>query len=275
MNPHASPPTSPWAAVQTIWHHRHLVLQLSLREISQRYRASVLGVLWSLLTPLFMLAVYTLVFSGIFKARWGGQTDTEGLFAVVLFVGTSLHGWMAEITTRTPGLIAEHTSYVKKVMFPLEVLPVVPLLAGLFQCLLNLGVLLAALWLLGVELSWHVLQLPLVLAPFMLLLLGLAWLLAAAGVFLRDLSSITTLATAGLMFLAPDFYPMEAAPESLQIWLKLNPLTLVIEQTRRCLIWAQPPQWGSLLLYALIAAVVAWLGFVFFQKTRKGFADVL
>lgn len=275
MNPHASPPTPPWAAVQTIWRHRQLVLQLSAREIRQRYRASMLGVLWSLLTPLFMLAIYTLVFSGIFKARWAGQADTHGLFAVVLFVGTSLHGWMAEITTRTPGLIAEHTSYVKKVMFPLEVLPLVPLLAGLFQCLLNLGVLLAALCLLGSELSWHVLQLPLVLVPFGLLLLGLAWLLAAAGVFLRDLSSITTLATAGLMFLAPVFYPMEAAPQSLQIWLRLNPLTFVIEQTRRCLIWAQAPQWDGLLLYGVIAALVAWIGFVFFQKTRKGFADVL
>jgi lipopolysaccharide transport system permease protein len=275
MNPHASPPTSPSAAVQTMWRHRHLLLQLSWREIRQRYRASALGVLWSLLTPLFMLGVYTLVFSGIFNARWGGVADTQGLFAVVLFVGISLHGLMAEITTRAPGLIAEHTSYVKKVMFPLEVLPAVPLLAGLFQCFLNLCVLVAVLLLLGGGLSWHVLQLPLVLAPFVLLLLGLAWLLSAMGVFLRDLSSITTLASAGLMFLAPVFYPMEAAPAYLQPWLQLNPLTFVIEQARRCLIWAQPLQWAGLAAYTAISALVAWLGFYFFQKTRKGFADVL
>lgn len=275
MNPHASPPTSPWAGVQLIWRYRHLLLQLSWREIRQRYRASALGVLWSLLTPLFMLAVYTLVFSGIFNARWGGRAESHGLFAVVLFVGISLHGLMAEITTRAPGLIAEHTSYVKKVMFPLEVLPIVPLLAGLFQCLLNLCVLMAAVLLLGGGLSWHVLLLPFVLAPFVLLLLGLAWLLAAMGVFLRDLSSIMALASAGLMFLAPVFYPMEAAPASLQPWLQLNPLTFVIEQARRCLIWAQPLQWDGLVVYTAIAGLIAWLGFFVFQKTRKGFADVL
>lgn len=275
MNPHALPPTSPWAAVQLIWRHRHLLFQLSWREIRQRYRASALGVLWSLLTPLFMLAVYTLVFSGIFNARWGGQAESHGMFAVVLFVGISLHGLMAEVTTRAPGLIAEHTSYVKKVMFPLEVLPVVPLLAGLFQCLLNLCVLVAAVLLLGGGLSWHMLLLPFVLAPFVLLLLGLAWLLAAMGVFLRDLSSIMALASAGLMFLAPVFYPMEAAPTYLQPWLQLNPLTFVIEQARRCLIWAQPLQWEGLAAYTAIAALIAWLGFCFFQKTRKGFADVL
>lgn len=275
MNPHAAPPTSLWSAAQLIWHHRDLLLQLTWRDIRQRYRGSSLGLLWSLLTPLLMLGIYTLVFSSIFKSRWNGPEDSKGLFAILLFVGTSVHGLLAEVCNRSPNTIAEHTSYVKKVMFPLALLPLVTLLSALFQCLLNLGILLPAiLWVQGF-LTWHVLQLPLVLAPYVLLLLGLTWLLSALGVFLRDLASITALLTTGLMFLSPVFYPAQAAPERLRPWLALNPLTFIIEQTRGCLIWAQPLDLRGLAIYSVCAAGVAWLGFFWFQKTRRGFADVL
>ena len=151
----------------------------------------------------------------------------------------------------------------------------VSLLAALFQCVLNLGiVLLAVAWLHG-QLSWHVLQLPLVLAPFVLLLLGFAWFISALGVFVRDLLPLTVLVTTGLMFLSPVFYPADAVPERFRFWMQLNPLTFIIEQARGSLIWAQPLEVRGLLIYTFWAGMVAWLGFVWFQKTRKGFADVL
>lgn len=275
MNPHTKPPTSPLAATSLIWQQRNLLLQLTWRAIRQRYQASVLGVLWSLLSPLLMLTIYTLVFSKVFKIRWAGADDSTGMFAVILFVGTSLHGLLADVANRAPGLIAEHASYVKKVIFPLELLPVATLLAALFQCVLNLSiVLLAVAWTNG-QLSWHVLQLPLVLAPFVLLLLGFAWFICALGVFMRDLLPVTALVTTGLMFLSPVFYPADAVPERLRFWMQLNPLTFVIEQARGSLIWAQPLDVQGLLIYTLSACMVAWLGFFWFQKTRKGFADVL
>lgn len=275
MNPHTKPPTSPLAAASLIWQQRNLLLQLSWRAIRQRYQASVLGVLWSLLSPLLMLTIYTLVFSKVFKIRWAGADDSTEMFAVILFVGTSLHGLLADVANRAPGLIAEHAGYVKKVIFPLELLPVVTLLAALFQCVLNLSiVLLAVAWTNG-QLSWHVLQLPLVLAPFVLLLLGFAWFISALGVFMRDLLPITALVTTGLMFLSPVFYPADAVPERLRFWMQFNPLTFVVEQARGSLIWAQPLDVQGLLIYTLSACMVAWLGFFWFQKTRKGFADVL
>lgn len=275
MNPHTKLPTSPLAATNLIWQQRNLLFQLTWRAVRQRYPASVLGVLWSLVSPLLMLTIYTLVFSKVFKFRWGGADDSTGMFAVILFVGTSLHGLLADVANRAPGLIAEHASYVKKVVFPVELLPVVTLLSALFQCVLNLSiVLLAVAWTNG-RLSWHVLQLPLVLAPFVLLLLGFAWFISALGVFVRDLLPVTALVTTGLLFLSPVFYPADAVPERLRFWMQLNPLTFVIEQARGSLIWAQPLNVQGLLIYTLSACLVAWLGFFWFQKTRKGFADVL
>lgn len=275
MNPHTKPPTSPLAATKLIWQYRNLLFQLTWRAIRQRYHASVLGVLWSLLSPLLMLTIYTLVFSKVFKTHWGSANDSTGMFAVILFVGTSLHGLLADVANRAPCLIAEHASYVKKVVFPVELLPVVTLLSALFQCVLNLSiVLLTVAWTNG-RLSWHVLQLPLVLAPFILLLLGFAWFISALGVFMRDLLPVTALVTTGLMFLSPVFYPTNAVPEQLRFWMQFNPLTFVIEQARGSMIWAQPLNVQGLLIYTLSAFLVAWLGFFWFQKTRKGFADVL
>ena len=275
MNPHTKPPTSLLAATRLIWQQRDLLYQLTWRSIRQRYQASALGVLWSLLSPLLMLTIYTLVFAHVFKLRWEGADNSTGMFAVILFVGTSLHGLLADVVNRAPSLIAEHASYVKKVVFPLELLPVVAVLTALFQCLLNLGIVLIALaWTTG-QLSWHVLQLPLILIPFTILLLGLAWFVSALGVFMRDLLHLTGLVTTGMMFLSPVFYSSDAVPERLRFWMQFNPLTFVIEQARASLIWAQPLHMQGLLIYTLSACLIAWLGFFWFQKTRKGFADVL
>lgn len=276
MNAYTSPPASLLAMLTSLWHHRQLIVRLTHREILGRYRGSIMGVLWSLLTPLCMLLIYTFVFSVVFKARWGeGLEQGRGQFAIILFAGLIVHGVFAEVLNRAPQLIVANVNYVKKVVFPLEVLPVVQLLAAGFHALVSVAVLLLAQIFLGPPIPWTALFLPLVALPLLLLTLGLAWFLTSIGVFLRDVSQAIGLLTSVLLFTAPVFFPLHVLPERLQPWLQLNPLTFIIEQTRAVLIWGQWPNFTGLAIYSLCALLTALLGFQWFQKTRKGFADVL
>lgn len=258
----------------SLWRNRGLIKALAKREILGRYRGSFLGLLWSFFNPLFMLAVFTFVFSVIFQARWGsGGSKTE--FALVLFAGLLVFNLFAECINRAPGLILSNTNYVKKVVFPLETLPFVGLLSALFHTLISLGV-----WLIAYTLFFGiphltVFYLPLVLLPFCLFLMGLSWALASLGVFLRDVSQFIGLLTTALMFLSPIFYPATALPEEYRQILYLNPLTTVVEQARDVLFWGKTPDLFMLGIYCVVTLGIASLGFAWFQKTRKGFADVL
>lgn len=278
MNPHRSLPTSMSALVAGLWRNRQLIRQMTWREVLGRYRGSLLGLAWSFFNPVLMLIVYTFVFSGIFKARWDGPDGAQAShtqFALVLFVGLIVHGLFAESLNRAPGLVLGNANYVKKVVFPLEILPVVTIGAALFHSLVSIGVLLAAFALLNGFLHWTVVLAPLVLAPLVVMALGCAWFLASLGVFVRDVGQTIGIVTTVMMFMAPVFYPMSALPEAFRRWMLVNPLTLVIEQAREVLIWGRTPDWQGLLLYWAAAIGMAWMGFVWFQKTRKGFADVL
>lgn len=276
MNPHQSPPISPASLLASLWRNRALIMQMTKREVLGRYRGSVMGLLWSLLNPVFMLAVYTLVFSVVFQARWAtGGEETKTQFAVVLFVGMIVHGLFAEVLNRAPGLIVSNVNYVKKVVFPLEVLPVVAMGASLFHSAMSIGVLLAAFAFFNGFLYWTVLFVPLVLLPLVMFTLGVAWILASLGVFLRDVGQTMGMLTTALLFLSPVFYPVSALPEQLQGWVKLNPLTPIIEEGRKTLVFGQSPDWPSLIGYLAAGSLVAWVGYWWFQKTRKGFADVV
>ncbi len=235
-----------------------------------------MGMAWSLLNPVFMLTVYTFVFSVVFKARWGTEGDeSRTQFAVVLFVGMIVHGLLAEVLNRAPGLILSNVNYVKKVVFPLEILPVISMGAALFHSVISLGVLLAAFLLFNGYLHWTAIFIPVILAPLVILTLGLAWILASLGVFLRDVGQTIGIITMVMMFLAPVFYPVTAIPEEIRPWIMANPLTFIIEQAREVLIWGRLPDWSGLGLYTSLAIATAWAGYAWFQKTRKGFADVL
>ena len=276
MNPHAAPLTSPRALVVSLWRHRSLIAQMARREVVGRYKGSVIGLLWSFLNPIFMLAMYTFVFSVVFKARWGaGSGDSRSEFAIVLFVGMIVHSLFAEVLNRAPGLILGNVTYVKKIVFPLEVLPVVSMCAALFHGLVSLLVLLVAFALINGYVPWTAILVVPLLLPLMLLTLGLAWALASLGVFLRDVGQTIGLVLIVLMYFAPVFYPISALPAEFRPWLMLNPITFPIEQARAVLILGRMPDWDGLLVYSLVAAAIAWLGFAWFQKTRKGFANVL
>lgn len=260
----------------SFWRNRELIWQMTRREVVGRYKGSVLGLAWSFLNPVFLLVVYTFVFSVVFKARWGVSGDeTKTQFAVVLFVGMIVHGLFAEVLNRAPGLILSNVNYVKKVVFPLEILPVIAMGAALFHGLISLGVLLSAFALFNGYLHWTLVFTPLVLLPLVILTLGLGWILASLGVFLRDVGQTIGIITMVMMFLSPVVYPVTAVPEKFRSWLMANPLTFIIEQTREVLIWGHLPNWFGLGIYTLVATAVAWAGYVWFQTTRKGFADVI
>jgi lipopolysaccharide transport system permease protein len=276
MNPHASQPVSFFALSRSLMTNRRLIMQMTKREVVGRYKGSVMGLLWSFLNPVFMLVIYTFVFSVVFKARWNvGGEETKTQFAVVLFVGMIVQALFAEVLNRAPGIILANTNYVKKVVFPLEILPVISMGTALFHSSVSLLVLLMAVVLFNGYLYWTVIFAPLIILPLVILTQGLAWILASLGVFLRDIGQTIGILMTVMAFLAPVYYPISALPEKFQPFIMINPLTLIIEQERAVLIFGKMPDWNGLAVYTLVAIAIALLGYAWFQKTRKGFADVL
>jgi lipopolysaccharide transport system permease protein len=266
---------SPLEMIASYWRNRSLIYTLAKREVLGRYRGSILGIFWSFFNPLLMLAVYTFVFSVIFKARWSNASDSKTEFALVLFAGLIVFNVFAECVNRSPGLILANANYVKKVVFPLEILPWVALSSAVFHALISLSVWLIAYFIFFGLPHVTVLLLPLVILPLLMFIMGLAWVLASLGVYLRDIVQFIGILTTILMFLSPIFYPASALPEAYRNLMFFNPLTPAIEQVRDVLFWGRVPDMTFLPVYFLVAALFSWLGFAWFQKTRKGFADVI
>ncbi|WP_295954063.1 ABC transporter permease [Rhodoferax sp.] len=275
MNPHATRSISPIWLFKSLMANRSLIYSLAKRDVVGRYRGSAMGLLWSFFNPVLMLAVYTFVFSLIFKARWAGGSGSKTEFALVLFAGLLAFSLFSECLNRAPSLIVSNVNYVKKVIFPLEILPVVALGSAAFHFLIGLVVwLIFYLTFFGIP-DATILQLPLVILPLILMTLGLSWFLASLGVYLRDMAQIIGVITTVLMYLSPIFYPIAALPEKYRPLMQISPLTFVIEQTRDTMVWGKSIQWEMWWTHIAIATLVAWMGFAWFQKTRKGFADVL
>lgn len=276
MNPHRAHPASPLAIFTSLWNNRQLILQMTQREIAGRYTGSLIGSAWSFIHPLLMLIIYTFVFSGVFKARWGtNENESKTEFAIILFAGMIVFSIFSEVVNRAPSLILSNVNYVKKVVFPLEILPWVALGTSLFHAGASLLVLLTVQLLFKVMLPWTVILFPLVLLPLIFFSMGLAWFLAAMGVFIRDIGQITSVVTTVLMFLSALFYPVSALPREYQAVLSFNPLVFLISESRKVLVFAAMPAWGDWVVLLLVSLTIASLGFWWFQKVRKGFADVI
>lgn len=268
--------SSPNALLASLWKHRSLIVALTKREVIGRYRGSVMGIAWSFFNPILMLIVYTFVFSVVFKSRWGSGAEESNInFAVILFVGMIVFGLFSECVNRAPSLILSNVNYVKKVIFPLEILPIVALGAALFHSTISLLVLLAAIVLTHSPLHWTIILAPLIFFPLIIATLGVSWILASLGVFIRDVGQTIGIITTVMMFLSPMFYPISSLPEHFRALILANPLAFIMEQAREVLIWGHLPNWRGLSIYSVCALTVAWLGYVWFQKTRKGFADVV
>ena len=275
MNPNAKHESSPLEMFRSALRHRSLIFQMTKREVVGRYRGSVLGIAWSFFNPLIMLAVYTVVFSTVFQAKWGVGSDSKTEFALVLFIGMIVHGVLAESMNNSPSLMLRNISYVKKVVFPLEVLPWVVMGSTLFHALISVIVWSLFYIVVNYSFQWTAILLPLVFLPLVLFSLGVSWMLASLGVYIRDIGQMTGVLTTILLFMSPIFYPASRLPEPYQTIIYLNPLTFIIEQARDVLMWGNMPNFTGMVIAYLISILVAWIGFAWFQKTRQGFADVL
>ena len=266
---------NPYFIIKNLWKQRELITQLIKRDTVTRYKGSYLGFLWSFFIPIFMLSVYTFVFSVILKSKWGISSNSKVEFAMVLFCGLNAFNIFSECINRAPGLILNSANYVKKVVFPLEILPVVIIGSAIINGAIGFLVLLVGVAILMGTFHWTVIFLPLVLLPLLLLTLGLSWFLASLGVFLRDIGQVVSVFTTAVLFLSPIFYPLSVIPQDFQIMYYWNPVSYVVEDIRRIFIWGQMPDWLWLVEGTVMGVFVAILGHAWFQKTRSGFADVI
>lgn len=252
-----------------------LIWRLSKRDVEMRYRGTFLGLLWAVFIPVLLLFVYTFVFSVVFEARWGGDSDGKGNFALMLFCGLLFFNLFSECIGRAPTLILSNSVYVKKVVFPLEILPVVVVLSALFNFALSYAVFFIGYTFICGMPGWGLFSAPLFLIPFCLLLLGFSYFLASLGVYIRDLNQVIGVVIMVLMFLSPIFYPLSALPEDYQWLVQLSPVTIIIEAARKVVFEEELPNLVLMLSYTVVSIAVLLLGYLWFKKTQKGFADVI
>lgn len=268
------PVPHPLAFLVEGWRHRTLIRRLTHRRIQSQYRGSALGMAWSVVQPLLSLGIYTFVFSMIFRARW--STEARGEVALLVFAGLIVFSLFARPVAAAPELVLSHRTYVKQVVFPVEVLAWVSVLAALFEFLVAGGVLLAIQCItVGPPAPGALAMAPLLLVPLLLLTLGAVWLLASLGVFLRDISQVVGLLTTALLFLSPIFYPASFIPDPYAAWSAWNPIAVLVEAFRAALFGGAPPDPRALAWVAGLSWLTAWLGHAWFVRTRPGFADVL
>lgn len=256
-----------------LFKHRHIVAQLTKRDVLLKYRGSYLGISWSFLYPLLMLLAFTFVFGQIFTARWP-QTESAAPAALVIYCGLIVFSIFSEIASRAPVLILGYPSYVKKIIFPLETLPLMLMLSAFIHGAINLAILLIGVLLFG-QLHATVLLAPIVLIPLALFSLGLAWFLAASGVFVRDLVNVMPVFVQIILFLSPVFYPISAVPKYFHWFHRMNPLSIVIEDFRRVALWGEMPHWEAWGQVLAVSIGVAVIGYAFFVRSKEQFADVV
>lgn len=267
---------NPVLIVAHLWKYRDLIRQLTWREVVGRYKGSFIGLGWSFIQPLIMLFVYTFVFSVIFKARWGVESDEgKAAFALALFMGLITFSIFSEVANSAPSLVLGNANYVKKVVFPLEILPFVRLLSALINAVFSLGVLFVGILIFNHFIHWTALLLPLIWLPMMMFTLGCGYFLASLGVFVRDMGAVIGVLTTMLFFLTPIFYPISAVPEPFRIFCRVNPIAIFVEDARRVVLWGLFPDWPWFFFGMVLSVAVLIIGFVWFMKSKKAFADVI
>lgn len=255
--------------------HRSLTWELAKRDVLGRYRGASFGLLWSVLSPFLMLIVYTIAFGTIMKSRWPQQVEGGVDFALILFVGLIVHGFFAECLSRAPNLVVGNPSYVKRVVFPLEILPWPMLLSAFFHAVVNVLVLVLLHLVRFGPPPWTVVLFPLVLLPLALLCAGVGWLFASLGAYLRDIGQITGVLATAMLFLSSAIMPLDGLAPGTRAVFEANPLTFIIDQARAVALWGHMPDWAGLGLYALASLAFCYVAYGWFRATRAGFADVL
>ncbi|WP_244505092.1 ABC transporter permease [Pelagibacterium luteolum] len=258
--------------------HIPLIRKLARREFDQRFRGSILGWFWALIAPLAMLTVFSLVFGVIFEARWqrpGTNVESEYGFPLLLFSGLIMFNFFGDQFNRAPSLVLENVSYVKKVVFPLDIIPIVSMLTALATAAISFVAFFA------IYIFFHglppvtVLLLPLALLPLAMITMGISYFFASLGVFLRDLKHVTPPLSTAMLFMSSVFYDPASLPESYRWIISLNPLTPAVNYMRDVVFWGRVPNVLEYTAYLVFAAIVLMLGHLWFQRTQKAFADVI
>ncbi|TFE29095.1 ABC transporter permease [Cohnella luojiensis] len=261
--------------IKALWYHKNLISQFIIRDVIARYRGSYLGILWSFINPLLMLVVYTFVFSEIFKAKWGTDNGSTMEYALMIFCGLITFNIFAELLGKAPSLIINHSSYVTKVVFPLEILPVSIMGSTLIHSGISLLILIFSNLIAFREIHWTLILIPIVLLPLIFLSIGIGWVLSSLGVYLRDIGQIVGIILQAMMLLSPIFYSVSTLPSTYQLLFAFNPVSYVIEDMRLIVLQGQLPHFYSLIIEYAIGILIFYAGYIWFNKSRKGFSDVL
>jgi lipopolysaccharide transport system permease protein len=267
--------TTPWSVFSSAWTHRRLILRLARREVEARYKGSALGILWMIILPLLMLGVYTFVFSFIFHSQFTSPTGATAPFFLLAYVGIILLNLFNESVGRAPGMMLGNVTYIKKVVFPLEILPYVTVVAETITVLSSAAVMAIFYWLTLGKPPHTAVWTPVMIAPLFLMTLGWVWFISSLGVFLRDLRHVVVVILSLIPFLSPVFYQLSMIRSSARFFLYLSPLTVVLEQVRNVLFWGIAPNWALWGVYTIVSWMVAWAGLAWFRRAQTGFADVV
>lgn len=261
--------------IRTIRNNRYLLWQLTKKDIEQRYKGSVLGMLWTIIVPVLMLVIYTFVFSEIFQAKWNVDTSDKYEFALVLFCGLTAFNMVSEVMNRSSNLIACNVNYVKKVIFPLELLPVMITLSALFNCVISYIILIMAKIFLYHNISPTLYQGIIVFIPLVLLSVGIGYMLSAISVYLKDIGNVISVLVMVLMYMSPVFFPLTSVPEKYRGICMVNPMTYIIENFRNIMLYGENVDVGFWGMSVVIALIIDIVGYMIFSRTKEGFADVL
>lgn len=261
--------------LKTVHKNKHLIVALTKKEVTSRYQGSIIGFMWSFFNPILMLLVYTFVFSVVFNAKWGGGEQDKSEFAIILFAGLMVFNFFAECITKAPGLIIGNVNYVKKVIFPLEILPLISMASALVNLIISFSVWLVFFIVIKGSVPLTIIFFPVILAPMCLMTMGVTWFLSAFTVYVRDTTQIVNMFVSVLMFLSPIFFPIDALPEKYRLIMRANPLGEIIEQTRNVLIWDRGVSWNWVMSSMLLGILCSLAGYYLFKRMKDGFADVL
>lgn len=252
-----------------------LTTELTKRDILGRYRGASFGLLWSLISPFLMLCVYSFAFGVVLKSKWPQVSGGGHPFAIILFVGLIVHGFFSECLSRAPGIVTGNPSFVKKVVFPLEIIPWQVVLTALFQAGMNIIVFILLRLLLEGQISWTIVLIPIVFVPLVFISLGVCWFFGALGVYVRDISQVTGVLATAMLFLSSAMIPVQTLSPRVQTLFHLNPLTFLIDQARAVALWGTWPDWSGLASYSIGGLIFMYAGYAWFVATKRGFADVL
>lgn len=255
--------------------HRYLLWQMVQKDLKQKYNGSVVGKIWMIIVPVIMLIIYTFVFSEIFQARWNAQSTSKFDFALTLFCGLSVFNMVSEILSRSVSLIQSNVNYVKKVVFPLEILPLTVTITAFINSIISFLILIFAKLFLMHNISGTIYQLLLPLIPHFFLCMGLALFISAISVYFRDMNNMISVFITILMYLSPVFFPLEAVPEKFRIFCLINPLTYSIENFRRIILYGENLNWLYFAISVVCSGLIYFAGKVVFVKSKDGFADVI